>query len=252
MSRKSRKTSNVARRKSQPRKESIKAEDIKKEVAVTTNSDLETEKVKEVTTLEETVKVKEANSDNNVKEEVLEPKTEVKEELTNKKDVSIEKDAETKLEEKEIKEEAKEIIEEAKEVINEVKEVIDEVEVIDEEKEPIRYINIIGDKAIKLYSIDKNGTEYKITALLKDFAYEKDVKIKYTFDGWNTYKEEGMYYCSPDYDIEQLNDDRLQIWDKYLSIEDNEKKNFEFVLYYGVNGYNYWDNNDEKNYKIEE
>lgn len=226
MSRKSRRTSNVARRRSQPRKESIKAEDIKKEVAVTVNSDLETENVK----------VKEANSDNNVKEEVLKPKTEVKEELTNKKD------AETKLEEKEIKEEAKEIIEEAKEVINEV---------IDEEKEPIRYINIIGDKAIKLYSINKNGTEYKITALLKDFAYEKDVKIKYTFDGWNTYKEEGMYYCSSGYDIEQLNEDRLQVWDKYLSIKDNEKKNFEFVLYYGVNGYDYWDNNDEKNYKIE-
>lgn len=239
MSRKSRRTSNVARRRSQPRKESIKAEDIKKEVAVTVNSDLETENVKEVTTLEETVKVKEANSDNNVKEEVLKPKTEVKEELTNKKD------AETKLEEKEIKEEAKEIIEEAKEVINEVNEVIDE------EKEPVRYINIIGDKAIKLYSINKNGTEYKITALLKDFAYEKDVKIKYTFDGWNTYKEEGMYYCSSGYDTEQLNEDRLQVWDKYLSIEDNEKKNFEFVLYYGVNGYDYWDNNDEKNYKIE-
>ena len=239
MSRKSRRTSNVARRRSQPRKESIKAEDIKKEVAVTVNSDLENEKLKEVTTLEETVKVKEANSDNNVKEEVLKPKTEVKEELTNKKD------AETKLEEKEIKEEAKEIIEEAKEVINEVNEVIDE------EKEPVRYINIIGDKAIKLYSINKNGTEYKITALLKDFAYEKDVKIKYTFDGWNTYKEEGMYYCSSGYDTEQLNEDRLQVWDKYLSIEDNEKKNFEFVLYYGVNGYDYWDNNDEKNYKIE-
>lgn len=239
MSRKSRRTSNVARRRSQPRKESIKAEDIKKEVAVTVNSDLENEKVKEVTTLEETVKVKEANSDNNVKEEVLKPKTEVKEELTNKKD------AETKLEEKEIKEEAKEIIEEAKEVINEVNEVIDE------EKEPVRYINIIGDKAIKLYSINKNGTEYKITALLKDFAYEKDVKIKYTFDGWNTYKEEGMYYCSSGYDTEQLNEDRLQVWDKYISIEDNEKKNFEFVLYYGVNGYDYWDNNDEKNYKIE-
>mgnify|MGYP000778864982 FL=1 len=239
MSRKSRRTSNVARRRSQPRKESIKAEDIKKEVAVTVNSDLENEKIKEVTTLEETVKVKEANSDNNVKEEVLKPKTEVKEELTNKKD------AETKLEEKEIKEEAKEIIEEAKEVINEVNEVIDE------EKEPVRYINIIGDKAIKLYSINKNGTEYKITALLKDFAYEKDVKIKYTFDGWNTYKEEGMYYCSSGYDTEQLNEDRLQVWDKYLSIEDNEKKNFEFVLYYGVNGYDYWLNNDEKNYKIE-
>ena len=239
MSRKSRRTSNVARRRSQPRKESIKAEDIKKEVAVTVNSDLENEKLKEVTTLEETVKVKEANSDNNVKEEVLKPKTEVKEELTNKKD------AETKLEEKEIKEEAKEIIEEAKEVINEVNEVIDE------EKEPVRYINIIGDKAIKLYSINKNGTEYKITALLKDFAYVKDVKIKYTFDGWNTYKEEGMYYCSSGYDTEQLNEDRLQVWDKYLSIEDNEKKNFEFVLYYGVNGYDYWDNNDEKNYKIE-
>ena len=239
MSRKSRRTSNVARRRSQPRKESIKAEDIKKEVAVTVNSDLENEKIKEVTTLEETVKVKEANSDNNVKEEVLKPKTEVKEELTNKKD------AETKLEEKEIKEEAKEIIEEAKEVINEVNEVIDE------EKEPVRYINIIGDKAIKLYSINKNGTEYKITALLKDFAYEKDVMIKYTFDGWNTYKEEGMYYCSSGYDTEQLNEDRLQVWDKYLSIEDNEKKNFEFVLYYGVNGYDYWDNNDEKNYKIE-
>ena len=218
MSRKSRRTSNVARRRSQPRKESIKAEDIKKEVAVTVNSDLENEKIKEVTTLEETVKVKEANSDNNVKEEVLKPKTEVKEELTNKKD------AETKLEEKEIKEEAKEIIEEAKEVINEVNEVIDE------EKEPVRYINIIGDKAIKLYSINKNGTEYKITALLKDFAYEKDVKIKYTFDGWNTYKEEGMYYCSSGDDTEQLNEDRLQVWDKYLSIEDNEKKNFEFVL----------------------
>ena len=88
--------------------------------------------------------------------------------------------------------------------------------------------------------------------MLKDFAYEKDVKIRYTFDGWNTYKEEGMYYCSQGYDMEQLSSDRLQMWDKYFSIEDDKKENFEFVLYYGVNGYNYWDNNDEKNYKIEE
>ena len=239
---------NANRRKSQPRKESIKAEEIKKEVAVTASTDLEPAKDEEVHALQETVKLSEENIEkkNDILEPVLEPKIEekIEPEVTAYEEVVVEKTTENNLEEKNDENKESKVQEEIKEEALEVTPC--------KETEPVRYINIIRDKAIKLYSITKNGTEYKIAALLKDFAYEKDVKIRYTFDGWNTYKEEGMYYCSQGYDMEQLSSDRLQMWDKYFSIEDYKKENFEFVLYYGVNGYNYWDNNDEKNYKIEE
>ncbi|MDY4545076.1 MAG: carbohydrate-binding protein [Bacilli bacterium] len=239
---------NANRRKSQPRKESIKAEEIKKEVAVTASTDLEPAKDEEVPALQETVKLSEENIEkkNDILEPVLEPKIEekIEPEVTAYEEVVVEKTTENNLEEKNDENKESKVQEEIKEEALEVTPC--------KETEPVRYINIIRDKAIKLYSITKNGTEYKIAALLKDFAYEKDVKIRYTFDGWNTYKEEGMYYCSQGYDMEQLSSDRLQMWDKYFSIEDYKKENFEFVLYYGVNGYNYWDNNDEKNYKIEE
>lgn len=235
MSKKTRRR-NVNKKKSQPRKESIKAEEIKNEVAVTASTDLEAIKAEEVADLKENVKLNEENIEK--KNDILEP------EVTTYQEVVVEKAIESNLEEKNDENKESKIQEEIKEEALEVTPC--------KEKEPVRYINIIRDKAIKLYSITKNGTEYKIAALLKDFAYEKDVKIRYTFDGWNTYKEEGMYYCSQGYDMEQLSSDRLQMWDKYFSIEDDKKENFEFVLYYGVNGYNYWDNNDEKNYKIEE
>lgn len=243
MSKKTRRR-NVNKKKSQPRKESIKAEEIKNEVAVTASTDLEAIKAEEVADLKENVKLNEENIEkkNEVLELNIEEKIETK--VTSDEEVTIEETFESNLEEKNDQNKELKAQEEIKEEALEVTPC--------KETEPLKYINIIREKAIKLYSITKNGTEYKIAALLKDFAYEKDVKIRYTFDGWNTYKEEGMYYCSQGYDMEQLSSDRLQIWDKYFSIEDDKKENFEFVLYYGVNGYNYWDNNDEKNYKIEE
>lgn len=243
MSKKTRRR-NVNKKKSQPRKESIKAEEIKNEVAVTASTDLEAIKAEEVADLKENVKLNEENIEkkNEVLELNIEEKIETK--VTSDEEVTIEETFESNLEEKNDQNKELKAQEEIKEEALEVTPC--------KETEPLKYINIIREKAIKLYSITKNGTEYKIVALLKDFAYEKDVKIRYTFDGWNTYKEEGMYYCSQGYDMEQLSSDRLQIWDKYFSIEDDKKENFEFVLYYGVNGYNYWDNNDEKNYKIEE
>lgn len=243
MSKKTRRR-NVNKKKSQPRKESIKAEEIKNEVAVTASTDLEAIKAEEVADLKENVKLNEENIEkkNEVLELNIEEKIETK--VTSDEEVTIEETFESNLEEKNDQNKELKAQEEIKEEALEVTPC--------KETEPLKYINIIREKAIKLYSITKNGTEYKIAALLKDFAYEKDVKIRYTFDGWNTYKEEGMYYCSQGYDMEQLSSDRLQIWDKYFSIEDDKKEKFEFVLYYGVNGYNYWDNNDEKNYKIEE
>ena len=243
MSKKTRRR-NVNKKKSQPRKESIKAEEIKNEVAVTASTDLEAIKAEEVADLKENVKLNEENIEkkNEVLELNIEEKIETK--VTSDEEVTIEETFESNLEEKNDQNKELKAQEEIKEEALEVTPC--------KETEPLKYINIIREKAIKLYSITKNGTEYKIAALLKDFAYEKDVKIRYTFDGWNTYKEEGMYYCSQGYDMEQLSSDRLQMWDKYFSIEDDKKEKFEFVLYYGVNGYNYWDNNDEKNYKIEE
>ncbi|MDY4077576.1 MAG: carbohydrate-binding protein [Clostridium sp.] len=247
MKRKSRRT-NVAGRKSQPRKESIKAEEIKKEMAVTASTDSEAIKAEVVPVLQEDVKLSEENIEkkNDILEPVLEPKVEekIEQKVTAYEEVAVEKTTENNLEEKNDENKESKVQEEIKEEALEFTPC--------KETEPLKYINIIREKAIKLYSITKNGTEYKIAALLKDFAYEKNVKIRYTFDGWNTYKEEGMYYCSQGYDMEQLSSDRLQMWDKYFSIEDDKKENFEFVLYYGVNGSDYWDNNNKKNYKIEE
>ena len=145
-------------KKSQPRKESIKAEEIKKEVAVTASNNLEAIKAEEVPVLQETVKLSEENIEqkNDILEPVSEPKIEekIEKKVTADEEIVVEKITENNLEEKNDENEESKVQEEIKEEALEVTPC--------KETEPIKYINIIRDKAIKLYSITKNGTEYKI------------------------------------------------------------------------------------------
>lgn len=76
---------------------------------------------------------------------------------------------------------------------------------------------------------------------LKDMAYEKDVKIRYTTDNWASYEE---VYATYGYTLDK---DYVQVWDFEFSATENP---VEFAISYTVNGQTYWDNNFGQNYTI--
>lgn len=237
------------------------------------------DKVKEecINKVEEKVEeeVKEVAVEDTVKEDVIvdEPKEEVLEvedkkvepveKLEVEKEVIIENTSEDEMVEEvketseveEVKEEAAEESKEEvteKEIVEEVEEPIEEYkipEVIIEEPSvedilPEEYLSIIKEKAIKLFTVKKAGyTSYEVKALLKNFSYFKTVKVKFTTDNWETYKEADLHYMSDEAD-------KLEMWGNVIDINSYTPENAEFVLYYSVNGAEYWDNNEKNNYRF--
>ncbi len=218
-----------------------KVEDGVKEVAVEeTVKEEAAEEVKDVPEVEEKVKeeVKDIPEVEEVKEEVKDmPEVEeVKEEVKEMPEVEEVKE---EVAEKEIEEE---VVEEPIEEYNIPEVIIEEPSVKD--ISPEEYLSIIKDKAIKLFTVKKAGyTSYEVKALLKNFSYFKTVKIKFTTDNWKTYRESDLHYMSNEAD-------RLEMWGNVIDINSYTPKNAEFVLYYGVNGVEYWDNNEKNNYRF--
>lgn len=77
-----------------------------------------------------------------------------------------------------------------------------------------------------------------IHAQLKSYAYDKDVRVRYSTDNWATYQEvQGTYESTfPDSSIES--------W----QFEVPTTETFEYAISYAVNGTTYWDNNFGENY----
>lgn len=177
-----------------------------------------------------------AESGEKVNEEVIEAKNkdvEPVEVLEVEEEVIIE---DTKLDE--IAEEAEKSIEEYK--IPDI--TIEEPSV--EDIKPEEYLSIINEKEIKLFTVKKVGyTSYEVKALLKNLNYFKTVKIKYTTDSWETYKEADLNYISNEAN-------GLEMWGNVIDINSYTPEKAEFVLYYGVNGADYWDNNEKNNYRF--
>ena len=107
------------------------------------------------------------------------------------------------------------------------------------------YGNILGNAPI---ASERLGYQYPyqgfmVNALLQNYAYHKNVFVRYTTDGWNTCHDESMHYL-------ETNDDGSERWTTYLPISgtDASGEGFEYAICYQVNGKEYWANNYGKNY----
>lgn len=96
---------------------------------------------------------------------------------------------------------------------------------------------ILGTAPIKVnrrYSGDFNVT-------LQNYAYQKNVQIRYTEDNWKTYKDVPLSYQS-------TNSDGTENWSVDLKLDNNMTDEFHYCAYYQVNNQTYWENNLGENY----
>lgn len=85
------------------------------------------------------------------------------------------------------------------------------------------------------------GSTHTITANLQNYAYEKNVFLRYTNDGWNTYTDVPMSYDS-------TNDNGTENWKGTLEKTTESYEDFQFCVCYQANGQTYWANNFGQNY----
>ena len=84
-----------------------------------------------------------------------------------------------------------------------------------------------------------NGS-FTVNASLKNLAYEKDVKVRYTTNSWASYKEAPLHYVT-------TGSDGNELWT--VNVRDTwNADSFEYCISYTVNGNTYWANNFGENY----
>lgn len=84
---------------------------------------------------------------------------------------------------------------------------------------------------------------FQINAVLHNYAYHKNVFVRYTTDNWNTYRDQALGYSS-------TNSDCTEVWTTYIGISDAEchSEGFRYAICYQVNGREYWANNFGQDY----
>lgn len=85
------------------------------------------------------------------------------------------------------------------------------------------------------------GDSYTINALVQNYAYQKNVVVRYTQNNWETYTDVPMSYVEP-------KGNNTELWTVDLSLKGSYDTGFEYCVYYQVNGQTYWANNFGKNY----
>ncbi|MDE6314732.1 MAG: CBM21 domain-containing protein [Lachnospiraceae bacterium] len=105
--------------------------------------------------------------------------------------------------------------------------------------EPLGTANIL---ALRIGT--KVAGNYQITAAVKNLAFAKVVKVKYTEDNWKTYKEVPLNY------LYSMPNSSTEIWTVSLNLNPYTVDQFHYCLSYQVNGQTYWDNNWGENYNF--
>ena len=88
------------------------------------------------------------------------------------------------------------------------------------------------------------NNNFRINAVLQNYAYHKNVFVRYTTDGWNSYRDQSLRY-------DRTNGDGTETWTTSLGIDINDYANsdrFQYAICYSVNGRTYWANNFGANY----
>lgn len=110
---------------------------------------------------------------------------------------------------------------------------------------------VIGSAPISVKRIGKyyyDLASYPIDVVLQNYAYEKNVFVRYTTDGWNTYTDTALGYA-------ETNSDGTETWSGSIDISSIVANNynyadFEYAVCYQVNGTEYWANYFGNNYDI--
>jgi hypothetical protein len=92
------------------------------------------------------------------------------------------------------------------------------------------------------WSTTQDFSNYKISARVKNLGYSKVVKVRYTQDNWVTSSEKELAF---NYSISEINEEQ---WQTTLTLDPNKKDQFQYYVYYQVNGQTYYDNNFGTNY----
>ncbi len=87
------------------------------------------------------------------------------------------------------------------------------------------------------------SSNYTINAVLQNYAYHKEVFVRYTNDNWNTCQDLPLSYNS-------TRADGTELWNTVIRLPYGESitDGFEYALCYRVNGNEYWANNFGANY----
>ena len=84
---------------------------------------------------------------------------------------------------------------------------------------------------------------FRINAVLQNYGYNKEVFVRYTTNGWNSYSDVALTYNN-------TNEDGTETWT--TTINDNlnvlQAGDFQYAICYRVNGTEYWANNFGSNY----
>ncbi|CAF1182196.1 unnamed protein product [Rotaria sp. Silwood1] len=117
---------------------------------------------------------------------------------------------------------------------------------------PDIYLHEIWKYQIKLEHADiplqycSTGEQQLIGTLwVTNINFKKNVSIKYTFNQWLNIYEIEAQYCRHSNDFRNL--DQFQ----FIVNIPKDVDRIDFVLHYCVNGYEYWDNNNGRNYQLQ-
>lgn len=97
-------------------------------------------------------------------------------------------------------------------------------------------------KAVRLYP--QNPSHYYISADVKNLAYDKIVRVRYTQDNWATWQDVDLSYSF----THTYGNTDIERWNVCLDLDEDKMDSFHYCIYYQVNGQTYWDNNFNENY----
>jgi hypothetical protein len=86
---------------------------------------------------------------------------------------------------------------------------------------------------------------YTISATVKNLAYNKIVKVRYTEDNWVTSSEKSLSFSN------SISGTNCENWNTVINLNSNNQSGFQYYVYYQVNGQTYYDNNFGLNYNID-
>lgn len=101
--------------------------------------------------------------------------------------------------------------------------------------------DVLGTAIVSAQRLRYAQNGYYLSVAVKNLAYNKVVRVRYTLDNWATYQDADLTYSAP------ITGTNNELWSTTLNVP-TFTDGFEFCIYYQVNGQTYWDNNFGSNY----
>lgn len=103
--------------------------------------------------------------------------------------------------------------------------------------------DVLGQANVKVKRLGhQNLSNFKIQATLKNLAYTKVVKVRYTLDNWATYQDVALNYET------SSTTNNTEVWGVTLNLDESKRDSLQYCVSYEVNGQTHWDNNFGANY----